>query len=116
MQTPWMARQGDLLIERIHAIPTTTASLVERARDDGRLILAYGEVTGHSHQIADTIDAPSAAIYDDPSDPGAFFLRVASATGLVHDEHARIDLAPGEYRVTRQREFTDEMDTRLVAD
>lgn len=109
---PTMYRQGDVLITRVDAIP---ADLPVRARDNGRVILAYGEVTGHAHAI-DTAADPLAAIFDSPENDGSFFLRIESATGVVHEEHARIDLAPGAYKVTRQREFTDAMDTRFVAD
>jgi hypothetical protein len=34
---------------------------------------------------------------------------------LVHDEHGTIELAPGDYRVTRQREYAPEVN-RWVGD
>lgn len=110
---PAQFRQGDVLITRIDRAPN---GLTPRPRDGGRVILAYGEVTGHAHAIADTLEAPAAAIYDDPTAAdGSFVMLVESDTGLVHEEHGRIDLAPGAYRVTRQREYTPEA-IRMVAD
>lgn len=110
---PLQFRQGDVLVTRVDAIPS---GLAVRPRDNGRVILAYGEVTGHAHAIADTPSLPMAAIYEDPSSKdGDFFLRIEGATGLVHEEHGRIDLAPGSYKVTRQREYTPE-EIRNVAD
>lgn len=106
---PMHFRQGDVLITRVDAIP---AGLAVRPRDNGRVILAYGEVTGHAHAIA---DSDVAAIYDSTEGDGSFFLRIGSATGLVHEEHSRIDLAPGDYKVTQQREYSPE-EIRNVAD
>jgi hypothetical protein len=109
---PAMYRQGDVLIARVDAIP---AGVKTRARENGRVILAHGEVTGHAHAVDVEAD-PSAAIFDSPEGDGSFFLRIGAATGLVHEEHARIDLAPGDYRITRQREWTDADEPRQVAD
>lgn len=40
-------RQGDVLVRRIaKKRPTGTAVM-----DEGRVILAYGEVTGHAHEV-----------------------------------------------------------------
>ena len=109
---PAMYRQGDVLITRVDAIPV---GLRERARDTGRVVLAYGEVTGHAHAVDVEAD-PSAAIFDAPEGDGSFYLRLGADTGVEHEEHARIDLAPGDYRVTRQREWTDADEPRQVAD
>lgn len=43
-------RQGDVLIERVDSFP---ANLTKVARDGDRVILAYGEVTGHAHFFGD---------------------------------------------------------------
>jgi len=43
-------RQGDVLIERVGPLPE---KLVTIAREQGRVILAHGEVTGHAHAIAE---------------------------------------------------------------
>lgn len=42
-------RQGDVLIERIAKLP---ANLAPHAPENGRIILAHGEVTGHAHAFA----------------------------------------------------------------
>lgn len=43
-------RQGDVLIQRVGLLPE---KLVTIAREQGRVILAHGEVTGHAHAITD---------------------------------------------------------------
>jgi hypothetical protein len=108
---PAMYRQGDVLITRIDQIPS---GLRKRPRDAGRIVLAYGEVTGHAHAV-DVAADPDAAIYDAPDGDG-FYLRIGSATGVMHEEHARVELEPGDYRVTRQREWSDLDEPRQVAD
>jgi hypothetical protein len=105
---PWMARQGDVLIVAIpeSALP---AKLVEVPKDAGRVVLAYGEVTGHSHAIA-----RSASLYRDEND--ARFLRVSGGGAkLKHEEHAAIAIPPGAYRVVIQNEYSPE-EIRQVAD
>ena len=43
---------------------------------------------------------------------GRTHLVVEEPAALVHDEHDRIDLAPGTYEVRRQREYTPPVPTR----
>ena len=53
-------------------------------------VLAEGEVTGHSHRAT----APSAEVWDEG---GAVTLSAPKGTDVVHEEHGRITLPPGEY-------------------
>jgi hypothetical protein len=102
-------RQGDVMLERISDQDVGE----EIARDAGRIVLAYGEVTGHAHAIHDEgatlFRAKEAANADT-------FLRVVRPVALTHEEHSRIPLVPGLYRVRRQREWTDENEPIQVAD
>lgn len=100
-------RQGDVLIETVAQIPATVTL---KAADRGRVVLAYGEVTGHAHAV----DATLAELFEDRD--GTLYLRVTGAeAGVTHEEHARIALAPGDYRITHQRGYTPEA-IRRVAD
>lgn len=103
-----MWRQGDVLIIPVTAIPK---GLNKQPRDAGRIVLAYGEATGHAHAIADH----RADLYGDQLDQR--FIRVLAEGGvdLIHEEHATITIPPGTYRVIRQREYTPEAD-RFVTD
>lgn len=106
-------RQGDvLLIRRVRAIPTDAKP---KARDNDRVILAYGESTGHSHQIlvADRLPAADDAVLLTVAE-SATFLRLAKKAQLVHEEHAAIDLAPGNYEIVHQREYTPWGERRVV--
>lgn len=97
-------RQGDVLIARIANLPTNKAV----ARSTG--ILAYGEVTGHSHKVEDLTRAEVLEI-----DTGLFLRVGEEGVRIVHDEHTAISLPPGNYEVTIQREYTPE-EIRNVAD
>lgn len=86
-------RQGDVLIARINSIPESATPKA------GPVILAYGEVTGHCHQIHE-----GAALFEDS---GVTYLEVQQALAdLRHEEHSTIPIERGVYRVTIQREYT----------
>ena len=112
MKTRETYRQGDVLIRRVDEIPTGLEAV---PRDDGRLVLAYGEATGHAH----VVEGPAELFREDDRDElERRFLRVEAEAGqalVVHDEHDAIELPPGDYEVVGQREYTPE-EIRRVAD
>ena len=87
-------------------------------------ILAFGEVTGHLHQIhmKDMLEAAEVTLHmarfrDAGVDvPEAFEVREETVT-LTHEEHNPLDVPPGKYVVRIVREF-DHMTgrSRYVAD
>ena len=99
-------RQGDVLVQ---AIPVLPSGLARKPVDGGRLVLAYGEVTGHAHAI----DATLGELFEDRD--GMLYLRLDAPAELCHEEHAAITLAPGTYRISHQREYAPEA-IRRVAD
>ncbi len=102
-------RQGDVLVERVKVDITKQTKKKIVPRDSGRIVLAYGEVTGHAHAIAE----PCAQMFELES--GERFLVSSGGISLRHEEHETIDLPAGTYRVTRQREYHPE-ELRNVAD
>lgn len=104
-----MIRQGDVLLVRVDQLPEG-ASVVPR--DNGRLVLAYGEATGHAH----VVDAPPADATLLTTTENDRFLQLVTAAPLVHEEHATIELAPGVYRQVPQEEWADSMEPRRVVD
>jgi len=101
-----MYRQGDVLLKRIDAIPVD-AKLTEQKE---RIVLAYGEVTGHAHAIHD-LDNVDVFVKGD----GTMYLAVKEPADLNHEEHATVTLAPGNYERVIQREYSPE-EIRNVAD
>ncbi len=92
---PVMVRQGDVLLRPIYRVPTHA----NRETGAGRLVLAEGEATGHSHVlVGPEVHAFSVA-------NGDRLVVVGKPAQLVHEEHASIDVVPGSYQVVVQREF-----------
>lgn len=104
--TPEIYRQGDVLIERVAKLPS---GLKRQKAENGRIILAHGEATGHHHSL----DVDAADLWK--TEGGEQFLTVKTETAVTHQEHAPVSLPPGDYRVRRQREYTPEA-IRNVAD
>lgn len=104
-----MYRQGDVLIIPVEKMPKDCESV---RRDKGRVVLAYGEVTGHAHAIT----SRNAELYTEKAPKPRTFLRVVKTEALLrHEEHAPVQLPPGNYEVIHQREYTPE-EIRRVAD
>lgn len=92
-------RHGDLLVASVESIPPDLRPLQH-------LVLAEGELTGHSHRVA---EPDSARLYQSKSDhsPSELYLRVIEDRAtLIHQEHGPIALPRGLYRVWRQREYS----------
>ena len=99
---PLLFRQGDILVERIAALPSALKPI---ARESGRVVLAHGEITGHHHSFTDE----HVSLFETAAEAGVTFLEVRNAmAALTHQEHATIEVPPGNYRVTRQREYSPE--------
>ena len=107
-----MFRQGDVAIIPIAQVPTELSKV---ARDRGRIVLAYGEVTTHAHAIAsreaDLFETPGAT-----ADAVDRYLRVRSTVTLDHEEHTAIAIPPGDYIVRTQVEWSDAMEPVRVID
>jgi hypothetical protein len=94
-------RHGDVLIAQIAALPAS-----EQLAPRHNTILARGEITGHSHRIA---EAGAVQLWEQVgvnNQFGELFLQVtAEQATVVHEEHRPITLARGLYRVWMQREY-----------
>ncbi len=103
MTTLTQARQGDVLLTRLKALPEgalpATAGTVP-----GRLVLAYGEATGHHHSIA--LHGDRVTLFHDTA--GGAYLVVADGppVALEHQEHSTITLPAGVYRMPTQVEYS----------
>src|SRR5260370_21774649 len=95
-----MYRQGDVLIIPVESIPEKLDPI---NRENGRVVLAYGEVTGHAHAVK----AEGPALFRDPK-LMAVFMKVSgdAPAALEHGDHGTIIIPPGEYQLVRQREYS----------
>ncbi|HSH02672.1 MAG TPA: hypothetical protein VLL52_09160 [Anaerolineae bacterium] len=97
-----MWRQGDIMIAATEQLPS-------RAQKQAHLILARGEVTGHSHRVADKETATLFSLADQ------LFLQVIAAEAtIIHEEHGPITLPQGIYRIWQQREYTPKQIRRVI--
>ena len=103
-------RQGDVLLVPVSSAPKNTKPV---PRDAGRVILAYGEVTGHCHAIVD--EHAEMVSVEDANELYLMVYGTDSAT-LTHDEHASLTIDPGTYRVVYQREYVAPDIERRVTD
>lgn len=93
-----MIRQGDVLLVARAAVPAG-ATLEERC------VLAYGEATGHAHEVEG-----GARIWVDLNDKGRRYLEITDIRAeLRHQEHGSIELFKEQqpvYEIIRQVEYT----------
>ena len=91
----YQIRQGDVFVMAIDSIK---GKRVEK--DNNKTVLAYGEVSGHSHAIAEK----ETTLYEDGT---RRFLEICLTTGaaLKHEEHSTIVLPKGNYEVRIQKQW-----------
>lgn len=111
-QVPRPYRQGDVLLVPCAEIPANAHAEVA---EEGRVVLARGERTGHAHTMA----ADRVCFFrEDGSGGGGGFIRVAgpAPVDLTHEEHGPLAIPPGNYRVVQQREYQPRGAPRAVTD
>ena len=96
-------RQGDIMLVQIDELPK---NLKER-KDK---VLAYGEVTGHSHRFRN----PQVLVFENPN--GEKFVELQQEEQLIHEEHETIKVPKGKYKVIQQREYDLHKGIRQVMD
>lgn len=107
MNTVEHARQGDVKVDRVAALPP---GLAPKPREQNLSILAYGEVTGHKHYFReDHVQLFS-------NDNLLYMVITGKPATLYHEEHDPITFSPGIYEVRRQREWSDREEPVPVCD
>lgn len=101
-------RQGDVMAVRVGSLPKKAK---KTERDEyGRVVLAYGERTGHAH----TLRNPAVCGYSTLDDNEIEFLLVGGGGGSLRHEHVsgakaehdEIALAEGVYELPVQCEYS----------
>ncbi len=100
--------QGDVGINKISKLPENVS---EVSPDNGRNILAYGEVTGHAHALP----VNNTRLFRS-NDNNRLYLVVNEKSLLTHEEHDPLEIDGGVYEIIQQREYDDENEWRAVAD
>ena len=85
-------RHGDVWLESVEGLPET-------ARPKTGTVLAFGEVTGHTHRLL--MDGLLYAAED-----GTTYIRVPEGgVTLTHEEHGPVTVPEGDFLVRIQREY-----------
>ena len=103
-----MYRQGDVLVMPAQGEDAQGAEIPLGA---GRVVLAYGEVTGHAHAIV----ADGAKQFRAKGTQLKSFLHIIAPVVLRHEEHAPIKIEGKVKEVRIQRQWSSER-IRQVAD
>lgn len=74
----------------------------ETVAHSGSFVLAEGEATGHRHVIS-VPSVDDMEVFRTPS--GGLYMRLKTEGTVTHEEHGPITIAPGTYRVDREREY-----------
>ena len=90
-------RQGDIFFEPVKSIPDKPTQLKHG-------IIARGEVSGHMHRIDPRALQQQKAMLMIAA--GIMYLRVKEEIEILHEEHNSIILPTGDWKITRQEEYT----------
>lgn len=97
-------RQGDIFIIEVNKEIPIDAKVEDR--DNERIVLAYGEATGHAHAIHNK----GATLF--ALENNLRLLKTDEEVELVHEEHSTIKLPANKtFQIIRQRTYTP---TRIV--
>lgn len=99
-------RQGDVFIIEQAEMPDGGDLIPYR----GQIVLAYGEVTGHSHTIE--VVNPTAIKWINVGEKR--YLKTDVPVVIKHQEHDPISLPAGTFEVRIQREYTPQEIRRVI--
>lgn len=122
---PYQVRQGDVFLERVDNPAAFSVDGMQPALpEDGRVVMAHGEVTGHSHVLDASADGdvraavPVSGQFWTPSgnidDSGV--LKVEQDVHIKHDTHGALPVPTGQYTVIKQQEYEPAAPPRRVLD
>ncbi len=117
-------RQGDVAVALL-PIKKLPPGCVPVSGQDRKIVLAFGEVTGHHHRIEDHISQDAAREIAEcaiaraklvTSPVGDWYLEVSALVNLDHEEHRTLAIPPGIHELPVQVAMTTANETRRVAD
>lgn len=78
-------------------------------------VLAYGEVTGHSHKVLPKTKDDVVEVYE--NEKGELAFKVKGIAVVTHEEHKTIEIGEGLYLINNEREYDYwALSTRKVQD
>jgi hypothetical protein len=101
-------RHGDVLLRPVKEVSGKQIDSTDK------YIVAYGEVTGHTHTLS-TATKNGITVFQD--EQGNKYLDITGQARIKHQEHKELEVMPGKYQVVIEREhdyFLEQV--RQVAD
>ena len=93
----FQARQGDIFFKVVNSVP-------KEIKKHTSNIIAYGEVTGHSHKIISPLISEMESYVDENGD--IYVLSALQDIRIGHDEHNEVVLPKNKWIcISRQREY-----------
>ncbi len=97
MNKPMQARQGDVFFKPVDNLPEGLKKL-------DHAIFAWGEVTGHKHEVLN-LENVDYFQYEGKDPFVVGYAHVKEAEPVVHEDHEGFNLYPGYYEVRNQCEI-----------
>jgi hypothetical protein len=100
-----LKQQGDVLFFTVNELPTGLKKA--KPRIQGRVVFAEGESHGHHHSV---LEETGVELFEDEA--GVLWCSVPTEVEVEHQEHHKVTLAPGNYRIGIVREvdpFSEEI-------
>lgn len=88
-------QQGDVLFQRVSQLPKGCLKLPE---ENGKLIIARGEQSGHHHAIT----TKEAVLWELEGD---LYLEATAPVTITHEEHKALEIPEGIYKIGRVKEY-----------
>lgn len=111
MESKLYARHGDVFIFKMNK--NLQSNNFKRQEE---LILALGEVTGHSHKVKPKEHGDILLFEDESINNDSTLFEIVSESVLTHEEHEPITLSPGQYLSIIQTEYDPIEHRRKVID
>ena len=129
--TTVMYRHGDLLIQKINAMPPSAFPIPKQKTHNFPTgsTLAEGEISGHKHQLIGNgqvyvgmyyinrpRDPPNAFLTHSINDINELWFKADDDLEIVHEEHKTLEIPKGIYKVTKEQEFNPfkEMNEKIL--
>jgi hypothetical protein len=101
-----LVQQGDVLFFKVEGLPEEGLTPAKSSKR-GMVVFAEGESHGHYHSV---LEESGVKLFEDET--GTLWCSVPAEVEVEHQEHNKVTLAPGNYRIGIVREvdpFSEEI-------
>ena len=92
----YIYRHGDISLHPVEKVEG------EKIKHNGSFTLALGETTGHKHVLS-VPSVDDMEVFRTPD--GGYYMRLKTEGTITHEEHRKVKVAPGTYKLKNEREY-----------